>query len=64
MKIRFLQDRTVQDAHVGAKGETKFKADQIVDLPDASANHWITRGVAEPYDEPAEKADKKGKAEK
>lgn len=47
MKIRFLEDRKVLDA-VG----TEFKKNSVVDVSEASANHWITRGVAEPYVEP------------
>jgi hypothetical protein len=56
VKIRFRQDRVVQDGLQGTAHETRFKAGEVADLPDASANHWITRGVAERVsaDEPAE----------
>lgn len=40
-KIEFLVDYTVKDDE-GAK----FKAGEVVDLPEPSANHFINRGVA------------------
>jgi hypothetical protein len=47
VKIRFKLDRVVQDGHQGTPLETSFSAGQVVDLPEDSANHWLTRGVAE-----------------
>jgi len=54
MKVKFLSDRVVQDSNAGTNKEVRFRAGDVVDLPDASANHWITRGVAEGH-EPADK---------
>ena len=56
VKIRFTQDRVVQDGNQGTPHETRFSAGQVVDLAEASANHWLSRGAAErvlPADEPA-----------
>jgi hypothetical protein len=53
--IRFMQDRVVQDEHQGTPHETRFSAGQVVDLAEASAAHWLSRGAAErvlPADEP------------
>jgi hypothetical protein len=47
VKICFKQDRVVQDGRQGTPHETRFSAGQVADLPEASANHWLTRGVAE-----------------
>lgn len=47
VKIRFRQDRVVQDGLQGTPHEMRFSAGDIVDLPEASANHWLTRGVAD-----------------
>lgn len=41
IKIKFLQDRVVKDGT-----GTKFKAGQVIELPYASAHHWLTRNVA------------------
>ncbi len=41
MKIRFLQDRLVKDF-----AGTLFKGGEVYDLPQASADHWLSRGVA------------------
>jgi hypothetical protein len=56
VKIRFTQDRVVQDGNQGTPHETRFSAGQVVDLAEASANHWLSRGAAErmvPTEEPA-----------
>jgi len=56
VKIRFTQDRVVQDGNQGTPHETRFSAGQVVDLAEASANHWLSRGAAErmlPADEPS-----------
>jgi hypothetical protein len=45
--IRFTQDRVVQDGDQGTPHETRFSAGQVVDLAEASANHWLSRGAAE-----------------
>jgi hypothetical protein len=53
--IRFTQDRVVQDGDRGTPHETRFSAGQVVDLAEASAHHWLSRGVAErvlPAEEP------------
>jgi len=47
VKIRFTQDRVVQDGDQGTPHETRFSAGQVVDLAEASANHWLSRGAAE-----------------
>ena len=65
MKIKFLMDRVVQDANAGTPRETRFRAGQIADLPEPSAHHWLTRGVAEPCDgEHAGGKSAKGEGEK
>jgi hypothetical protein len=46
-RIKFLKDRVVQDENVGTDDETSFKEGQIVTVSDATAAHWINRGVAE-----------------
>jgi hypothetical protein len=56
VKIRFTQDRVVQDGNQGTPHETRFSAGQVVDLAEASANHWLSRGAAErmlPTEEPS-----------
>jgi len=56
VKIRFTQDRVVQDGNQGTPHETRFSVGQVVDLAEASANHWLSRGAAErmlPAEEPA-----------
>jgi hypothetical protein len=47
VQIRFLQTRVVRDAREGTTDEVRFAAGQVVDLPEASAEHWLSRGVAE-----------------
>jgi hypothetical protein len=47
VRIRFTQDRVVQDGDRGTPHETRFSAGQVVDLAEASANHWLSRGAAE-----------------
>jgi HK97 gp10 family phage protein len=47
VKIRFTQDRVVQDGDQGTPHETRFSAGQVVDLTEASAAHWLSRGAAE-----------------
>lgn len=47
VKIRFLQDRVVQDGLQGTPHETRYAAGQEIDLPAASAEHWLNRLVAE-----------------
>lgn len=46
-KVKFLQDYTVK-----AEGGESYAEGQVVDLPEASANHFCIRGVAEPATEP------------
>ena len=41
MKIKFLADREVNDG-----SGRLFKAGQVIELPYASARHWLTRNVA------------------
>lgn len=43
-EIEFLEAVEVRD-HNG-KVEQSFKANQVVELSDASARHWLTRGLA------------------
>ena len=52
MKIRFLQTRLVKD-----DTGTTFAKGEVYDLPQASADHWLSRGVAEKAG-PASKATK------
>ncbi|MHC4866783.1 MAG: hypothetical protein ACYTEX_22115 [Planctomycetota bacterium] len=42
MRIRFLETRLVKDG-----SGTTFEKGEIYDLPTASAEHWLRRGVAE-----------------
>ena len=49
MKIRFVEDRVVQD-----KTGTRFEAGEVYDLSEPSAQHWIKRGVAVPIDDDAD----------
>lgn len=42
MRVKFNLDRTTKDAN-----PQTFKAGEVYELPDASARHWINRGVAE-----------------
>jgi len=42
MKIRFIENRTVQ-----ADGGDSFLAGKIYDLPETSCRHWLARGCAE-----------------
>ncbi|TGY87350.1 hypothetical protein E5163_14880 [Marinicauda algicola] len=46
MKVRFTQTRVVADEHEGTDRETRFEQDRVYDLPEASAERWIARGVA------------------
>ena len=46
-KIRFLESRVVRDEHRGTPSETRFEKGQVVEMNDASANHWLIRGAAE-----------------
>lgn len=41
MKITFIKDYEVKDGT-----GTKYKAGQTIDVSEASANHFITRGAA------------------
>ena len=41
LKVKFLEDRTVRDG-----SGLKFRKGQVVELPYASAQHWLTRNVA------------------
>lgn len=56
MKVRFNSDRVVQDLNAGTNREVSYRVGQLVELPDASAFHWITRGVAEPAPDEEPKA--------
>lgn len=49
MKIRFLQDYTVK-----AVGGQSYKKDEVIDLPESSAQHFINRRRAEFYKAKAE----------
>jgi len=44
--VRFVRDREVKDANAGTKKATIYHKDDVVELPDSSADHWINRGVA------------------
>ena len=59
-KIKFLEDRTVQDTE-----RQTFKKGSVHDVSDSSARHWINRGVTiEVADEPAAPEPKKSKVTK
>lgn len=47
VQVRFLQDRKVKDA-----AGTVYKQGEVHALPADSANHFVSRGVAERVDEP------------
>lgn len=59
MKIKFLKDYTVSGPRNGVHGEkietTEYTEGKEVDLPDASANHFIKRGIAAPVKSTASK---------
>ena len=64
MKIKFLTD-----CQVLAQGEVvqKFKAGHVKELSDASAMHWLNRGMAEIYAKPVKaeaKAEEADEADK
>lgn len=44
VRIRFTEDRIVLDHN--RKPIQRFKAGQVVELTEASARHWLTRGAA------------------
>lgn len=44
MKVRFTQTRTTKTR---PQDRQTFEKGKVYDLPDASANHWINRNVAE-----------------
>lgn len=46
-KITFLHTRVVQDQHVGTPLQTRYEAGQTYELPTASCERWIRRGLAE-----------------
>lgn len=45
-KITFLQSRVVQDQHVGTDKQTRYEAGKTYELPLASCERWIRRGLA------------------
>lgn len=45
--VVFTQNYTVKDEHEGTAKETRFKSGQRKSLPEASALHFVSRGVAE-----------------
>lgn len=45
-KVKFLRDYVVDDGLIGTGDETRFKTGQVKSLPDRSAQHFISRGVA------------------
>lgn len=46
MKVKFLEDREVQDATAGTRHAAKFKRNKVYTMSEASAHHWISRGSA------------------
>lgn len=46
MKIKFLEDREIKDGNQNTPDAEVFKKDQVVDMSQSSAEHWISRGVA------------------
>lgn len=44
--IKFTENYEVQDEHAGTSDATKYKKGQRKSFPDASAHHFISRGVA------------------
>lgn len=47
IRVRFLQDRIVDDARVGTPREERYRKGEIKELPAHSAIRWINRGIAE-----------------
>lgn len=45
--IKFLDDVTVRDERADTPLAERYSKDQTVELPDASARHWVSRGKAE-----------------
>lgn len=45
--IRFTQDYEVQDEHAGTEKATRFKKGQRKAVAEATARHFLDRGVAE-----------------
>lgn len=46
VKVRFTEDRVVQDEHEGTDRETRFRAGKTYDLDPRSADRWMKRGAA------------------
>jgi len=46
LKINFIADAVVNDYRVGTKEEESYAEGQSVEMPEASAQHWINRGKA------------------
>jgi len=46
LNIKFIADAVVNDYRVGTKDEESYAEGQSVEMPDASAQHWINRGKA------------------
>lgn len=44
--IIFTEERVVQDEHRGTPRETRYKVGDTLECNEASADHWISRGVA------------------
>ena len=50
--VKFKVDREVQDEHRGTAKATVYRAGQVYELSQASADRWIARGIAEPAEAP------------
>lgn len=47
MKVKFHQNRVVDDFRRGTKDEERFEAGKTYDLPETSALRWVNRGIAD-----------------
>jgi hypothetical protein len=45
-RIRFLQDRTVDDHRKGTKDEERYETGKVYELSETSCERWVGRGVA------------------
>lgn len=45
MKVRFTETRVADDWRKGTDAEERYEAGRVYDLPEASAQRWISRGA-------------------
>lgn len=51
MRVKFLQTRVVDDFRKGTDDEERYEEGGVYDLPDPSAQRWISRKAAVPTDD-------------